>query len=283
MWLHIRCVGPYKKMTASQFDGVLQNNVWHFRYGLMLVVSDLIWRPYYHCIVTIRQTKVPGHIRNILPQIILNYPPFVCLVLKYHILFWCCFWLEPIHSLTWLPFTATETSFIQYHLIIIAHHDSSHLFINEMELYCYSWLFKWLFNQTGFIPAPIYLWVPNLATWHNHVHFTTLLFYCKCILCACSLHHSPCQFSSHFLTQKQEKKCASVTFRWLLETVISRQPDQIHYFWVEVATTQHWVRIGVHQGSMEAQDCLIRFLGNCTVCLQLKQLKGSSKKKVIKK
>lgn len=160
-------------MTAFQFDAVLQNNLWHFPYGLMLVVSDLIWRPYYRCIVMFRQTKVPDHIRNILPQISLNYPPFVSLVLKYHILFWCCFGLEPIHSLTWLPFTAIETSFIQYHLIIIVHHDSSHLFINEMELYCCSWLFKWLFNQTGSIPAPIYLWVSNHILLSVEIHNNT--------------------------------------------------------------------------------------------------------------
>lgn len=74
-----------------------------------------------------------------------------------------------------LPFAAIETSFIQYHLIIITHRDSSHLFINEMGLNCPSWLLKQLFKETGFIPFPIHLGGSNhmlLCLWKHTVTLT---------------------------------------------------------------------------------------------------------------
>ncbi len=45
----------------------------------------------------------------------------------------------------------------------------------------------------------------SLATLHNHVHFATLLFYCKCLLCACSLCTILPKHISQFLSRKQDK------------------------------------------------------------------------------
>lgn len=74
--------------------------------------------------------------------------------------------------------------------------------------------------------------------------------------------HTACaQFSvypSQFSESATRKYCASVTFRWRLKAVISRQPDQMYYFFGEEllhSTVGGGVgvggRMGAHEGSIE--------------------------------
>lgn len=70
--------------------------------------------------------------------------------------------------------------------------------------------------------------------------------------------HTACaQFSvypSQFSESATRKYCASVTFRWRLEAVISRQPDQMYYFFEKkyfTALLGGGERMGAHEGSIE--------------------------------
>ena len=69
--------------------------------------------------------------------------------------------------------------------------------------------------------------------------------------------HTACaQFSvypAQFSESAARKYCASVTFRRLLEAVISRQPDQMYYFFEKKYFTALLgrERTGAHEGSIE--------------------------------
>lgn len=67
------------------------------------------------------------------------------------------------------------------------------------------------------------------TAWHNQD--VVLLHKRSVAVCIQLVHSSLCTLLS-FLSQQQEsiaKVSASVTFRWRLEAVISRQPDQMYY------------------------------------------------------
>lgn len=92
------------------------------------------------------------------------------------------------------------------------------------------------------------------TAWHNQD--VVLLHKRSVAVCIQLVHSSLCTLLS-FLSQQQEsiaKVSASVTFRWRLEAVISRQPDQMYYIFEKkyfTALLGGGERMGAHEGSIE--------------------------------
>lgn len=82
------------------------------------------------------------------------------------------------------------------------------------------------------------------------------------------------RFPPRLLIQERDNPVQALLFRCLLESIISRETDQIHHCWIGALRRAVGEEVST-QGSLPLSDCLIQFTGSCSVCSLLGRLKGS--------